>query len=109
MGYYSFFKFDVIDKKTKEWTPDADLVIDALLEKSGYGSTLLEDEVKWYDHEKDCIAISASFPDVIIIVDREGEESGDFARDYYCNGKLVSDVPEIVYKEPHEVYAELGV
>lgn len=43
---------------------------------------------KWYDHDKDMIAMSLSFPDVLFKLHGEGEESGDIWDAYYLNGKM---------------------
>lgn len=42
---------------------------------------------KWYDHNKHCLEVSKKFPNELIVVEGEGEESGDLWKEYYMAGK----------------------
>ena len=74
MGYYTTYD---ISNNSQE-------VIDRIHEVSEYSCL---QGVKWYDHERDCLQISKEFPDQVISVEGEGEESGDIWKAYYKNGK----------------------
>ncbi len=48
-----------------------------------------KDEVKWYDHDKEMLALSVAFPDVTFRLYGEGEERDDVWQTYYKNGKMI--------------------
>jgi hypothetical protein len=43
---------------------------------------------KWYEHEKEIAEASKSVPDVIIVVDGQGESQGDVWRKFFKAGKV---------------------
>lgn len=53
------------------------------------------DDIKWYDHDKDVMKISVKHPELTIILDGKGEESGDIWRKFFRNGKSYSWKPQI--------------
>jgi hypothetical protein len=55
-----------------------------VLEPDGTSS----DAAKWYEHETDIGGMSAAFPNVLLMLSGEGEESGDIWRKYFLNGKM---------------------
>jgi len=58
----------------------------------------LDDEpMKWYDHETDMIKYSLSKPDVLFVLDGDGEDSGDIWRKYFKNGKMQPALAKIVF------------
>lgn len=54
---------------------------------------------KWYGHEADCLQVSKQFPEVVIEVSGEGEESGDIWKAYYLNGKTYRAEAKITFEE----------
>lgn len=44
-------------------------------------------ETKWYEHDKDMLALSQQFPDNVFDLYGEGENSEDMWHTYYKNGK----------------------
>jgi hypothetical protein len=56
-------------------------------------------EGKWYDWEKEVTAISAKFPDLLIEIDGDGEESDDFWKARIKNGECEIVRGKIVYSE----------
>ncbi|MGQ5176965.1 hypothetical protein ACSQ7W_11750 [Bacillus halotolerans] len=60
------------------------------------------DELKWYGHEEDMREISRLFPDVLITLKGEGEESGDVWRKYFKNGKMQSCYAKITFDDYDE-------
>lgn len=74
MGYYTDF----------DLSSNSDEVVEALQKQSEYSYFR---GIKWYEHEDDCKKVSLLFPDTVIEVSGEGEESGDVWKAYYKNGK----------------------
>ena len=48
-----------------------------------------EEPCKWYDHERDMLAVSAKIPQATIRLEGEGEESGDIWRKTFKGGALL--------------------
>jgi len=99
MGYYTRFSLNIIGE-----LPIGKNIEDFELEiskKSVYDSdyNLFEDEIKWYDYSDDLKEFSKLYPELIFVVDGEGEESGDIWRAFYKNGKEQLSVPAIIFDE----------
>lgn len=69
MGYYT--RYDISDNSEE--------IQEAINLKSGY-ERVDEDSIKWYDCEKDMRDVSVDFPNIVLTVSGEGEESGDIWR-----------------------------
>lgn len=96
MGYYTKYDLsvttDVKDINIKELKNK--IVID--LSQILYGepphidswefSDLLEEEMKWYDFEKDMTSLSKKYPDVLFLLEGKGEESEDIWKAYFKDG-----------------------
>ena len=61
------------------------------------------DEAKWYEHSKDMVMISERFPNVYFELYGEGEEHGDYWKEYYHDGECEFCRGEIVYEQPKKV------
>lgn len=84
MGYMTRYKL--------EWEPRKEAVSIFLEanEETFYGINSdgsSAEEVKWYDHDKDIIALSKQFKDVLFTLSGEGEEAEDIWKKYFQNGK----------------------
>lgn len=55
---------------------------------------------KWYKHDEHMTALSKKFPDVVFVLDGEGEETGDMWRKFFKNGEVRSAEVEVKYTEP---------
>lgn len=55
--------------------------------------------IKWYEHEKDILAISRRFPKILFILEGEGEDSGDIWKKYFKNGKIQVCKAKITFDE----------
>lgn len=78
MGYYTTYDISANSSKIQ----------DAIENKSG--DTFYEglvSEVKWYSWHQDCLEISKSYADQLIVVEGDGEEQGDQWKAYFKNGK----------------------
>jgi hypothetical protein len=63
------------------------------------GYNPFEDECKWYDHHKEMVNVSETYPNVLFILNGEGEERGDLWTKYYKNGKCQECRAKITYDE----------
>lgn len=59
-------------------------------------------EIKWYESIEDLLKVSKAFPDTLIQVDGEGEESGDIWRTFYKGGKSQCAKAKVVYEDYDE-------
>ena len=88
MGYmtrYSLYTRPGIDNLEKE--PE-------LQDLGFYGSAGFYDadeRMKWYMHQDDMLTVSSRYPDVLFILDGDGEESGDIWRKFFQNGKMLRE------------------
>lgn len=52
-----------------------------------------QSDVKWYDYDDDMKSLSKRWPNVLFILDGDGEEQGDVWRAWYRNGKGIKVEP----------------
>lgn len=116
MGYYTSFSLSTVTGNAETRIPitaeDADgnpvtvftrtpkpieILREELSKQVGYNP--FEDSCKWYDHDKDMMAFSKLYPDVVFALKGEGEESGDIWVTYYKNGKRQHCKAIITYDE----------
>jgi hypothetical protein len=84
MGYRTQFCIDIIPEPSKELleeTISGGMTIGELYEE-------VTDEMKWYDHEEEMVALSLKYPDYVFILDGRGESPDDVWRSFYKNGKF---------------------
>lgn len=113
MGYYTDYLL-----KT-EWMPEKvdlqsfdtmiyEMLVTALLENKdavyAFGEKMAYADgegqnTRWYDHEKDFIALSKQFPDVLFTLDGEGEEAGDIWRKFFYRGEMAGGKAQIILPE----------
>ena len=55
---------------------------------------------KWYNHDRDMLALSKKYPDIVFQLDGEGVEAGDVWRKWYKNGKGQKYKPDFTL--PHD-------
>ena len=125
MGYYTYFtlgvhkkKYDVnntevtvdfeIEKKIAvelakliyEIKPtemtESDIKYLAEVEERGIYA-VLDDSLKWYEHEDDMCKLSAMFPDLYFTLEGDGEEFDDFWRKLFHNGQCIGCVDGEIY------------
>lgn len=109
MGYYTYFTMEAIDtstnlplsvEKEKEickrlW----EISEDAIYEGENFYECL-GDTLKWYDHQKDMITLSKEFPEVMFMLEGEGEERDDIWRLYVHNGEWELCTARIEFEVP---------
>lgn len=82
MGYYTVHKLVIVSGD--DYMTDYESEIK---EESGYGDSLFNHEVKWYDYEKDMLLYSKKHPKVVFLIEGEGEDREDIWRAYFKNGR----------------------
>ena len=82
MGYYTHYTLET------DHEHDMEKFEAAIREVSGYGCNMFEESIKWYDHEKDMLAVSKQFPDVTFFLTGTGEESTDLWAQWFKNGEV---------------------
>jgi len=88
MGYYTNFSISI--KQGQDYLGDLQ---NAIEKQSDYtfdndGTEIYSDgSIKWYEHSKDMENVSKLFPDLVLQVDGEGEESGDIWTTFWKDGK----------------------
>jgi len=114
MGYLTFHELSVFtdDTLTKTINNDKyDEIVELLGKVTDYEDMLFEDTIKWYEHDEDMIRLSKQYPDYVFQLDGDGEESDDFWRTYYKNGKKQEVDVKRVYGEynPDELKDEVDI
>lgn len=66
------------------------------------GSGDTAEECKWYEHDEDMRRFSKKYPNVLFILEGEGEESGDIWKKYYKDGKCQEVQAKLVFEEYDE-------
>jgi hypothetical protein len=100
MGYYTTYHLDIqgkgIDFDKYEIFEEIGII-------SRYGEEMFEDgsayEIKWYSHEEDMTQISKKYPDLLFILNGNGEENGDIWRKHFKNGKTHFSKAKIVFDD----------
>ena len=109
MGYYTYFTMEACDtttnaplsaEKEKEickrlWEISKDAIYEGDCFYDCFGDTL-----KWYDHHDDMIALSKEFPDVMFMLEGEGEDRDDNWRLFVQNGEWEEVFATIVWNAP---------
>lgn len=109
MGYYTYYAMEAKNTKTGAYLDEAleakicqrlyEISKGAIIEDdSFYGC--LGDSLKWYNHRDDMIDLSKEFPDVIFMLEGEGEERDDNWRLYVQNGEWEEVYATIVWNAP---------
>ena len=97
MGYYTYLSVEIdIEEVTVDQVAGALAEVNNDTDVAFWRSALLgETEVKWYDGTADMKKVSQRFPDAVITLRGEGEDSNDRWVEYHHNGKVQrEDMPE---------------
>ena len=100
MGYYTDYNLTAHGASEKQLTEMNKIIIQEWgLEKWGDGWWC---NAKWYDHDDDMIGLSNLYPDVLFILEGNGEESDDIWITYYKGGKHQYCPASIIFPEYDE-------
>lgn len=61
------------------------------------------DSVKWYDHPTDMVHVAEKFPEMYFMLEGNGEEFGDFWREYYHDMDVEYCRGDIVFEQPKKI------
>lgn len=102
MGYYTRHTLTIIDNddinihtKVQDYINENEDLEYALGDDFGESS----DSCKWYEHENDMRKISKAFPDILFLLEGEGEDSGDMWKEYYLDGKMQRCQAKLTFEE----------
>ncbi|UMO76292.1 hypothetical protein SEA_TOMAS_107 [Streptomyces phage Tomas] len=56
------------------------------------------DNLKWYEHEEDMKTLSSEWPNVLFILEGDGEEAGDMWKAWFRNGHMYKLTAKIVFE-----------
>ena len=109
MGYYTYYTMGAHDTKTNApVNEELEKTICERLYAISKGAIFeaetfeecLDDSLKWYDHFEDMLSLSVEFPDVVFILEGEGEERDDNWRLFVQNGMWEEVRARIMWDSP---------
>lgn len=92
MGYYTDYDFSNNSQEVIE-------AIHALADYPIYGNGGNIQYAKWYEWKEHLKEVSERFPDEVISIEGEGEESGDIWKAYFKNGKSFKAQAVLTFEE----------
>jgi len=102
MGYYTCHTLSIISGNDTdnliEQFRDENENAQYAFDKNGFTA----DACKWYDHQKDMRAFSQKHPDVVFLLEGEGEDNTDMWREYYKSGKMQRSAVVITFEQYDE-------
>jgi hypothetical protein len=104
MGYYTRHQLSIVESEKTTYEDVQNYINSDDDMEYALGDSFGEDEEphKWYTHEEDMRRMSKEFPDIIFLLEGEGEESGDIWKEYYKNGKIQRCQARLVFEEFNE-------
>lgn len=99
MGYYTDYNLTVLSGPHKY---AEDVIIDKIREFDDYAAWALSEDgeaTKWYSHRDDMVEFSKMFPEDVLMLHGEGEESGDIWWEFFKNGRSYRVMVEYVIPE----------
>jgi hypothetical protein len=93
MGYYTNYQLSIISGD--DYTTDYEKEISEL---AGYDYCFGE-SIKWYCCEDDMRVYSTNHPQVLFLLEGEGDENDDVWRAYFQDGKMFKTKVKLVFEE----------
>ena len=92
MGYYTRHQLTIVSGNDYKTDYEQEIT------DSTQYSSLFDDEIKWYDCEKDMKSYSEKHPNVVFCIEGQGEESEDIWKAYFQNGKMFKTKAKLVFE-----------
>lgn len=105
MGYYTCFSLRVMTADNSVDHPNSAAIIAMLREANEYANyALTEDgdtemDAKWYEYTDELREFSKLYPDALLVLYGDGENSDDFWCSYFRNGKVQCTQGRIEFDE----------
>lgn len=100
MGYNTYYNIEVENIPAESVQPLVTRLEPMLEDTHAIFNTIFGSYYgRWYDWDKDLLAISSDYPDVFITVHGDGEDSEDLWRAYIKDGAIQECGAKIVYDE----------
>ena len=112
MGYYTCFSLEVMVADNSAVHPEAAAIIAKLRETNENANYAFDQDgatemdAKWYDYTDELRVFSKLYPDALLVLYGDGENSDDFWYSYFRNGKVQYTPARIEFDEFDE--AELA-
>lgn len=93
MGYYTTYTLsaDIKWDEINDYLDSLDSSEYYLAQLDYYQDGAWGNNFGWYEHDEDMASLSKAFPDVLFVLDGQGEEAGDIWRKWYRNGEKISE------------------
>ena len=112
MGYITFYELRV--ENAQEFPKEELAKASAALRRAVLGEEddddpfnwVSYDWMEWHTHKTDMLALSTQFPDMLFCLYGDGEESTNFWREFFKNGKSCCQPARICY-DPPPIWAEV--
>ncbi len=108
MGYMTFYTLVVGDWEHEISDDRHEQILDWLEHDENFRNELedfhesgMNGYTKWYEHDRDMLRLSRTFPDVLFVLWGEGEDPGDLWKCYYLGGR-VQEAPARVEYPPFD-------
>lgn len=105
MSYYTQYELSICSSNFEDFDKEPEIVTELLkcdvfkydtcVYKSFY-DLLGNNEMKWYNHEKDLLEVSKKFPSILLCLRGEGEDREDIWNKYFKNGKVFTYYAEFI-------------
>ena len=103
MGYYTCFSLEVMTADNSAVHPEATAIIAKLRETNEDANCALNEDgttemdAKWYDYTDELREFSTRYPDALLVLYGDGENSDDLWCSYFRNGKVQCTPGRIEY------------
>jgi hypothetical protein len=98
MGYQSYFSWQIFDENEDEIQSTLkyeEALSQFFQDEYGYEYWPIWEGAKWYDYVEDMKKFSTKYPNLFFLMQREGEDAGDWTRLYVHDGVSYETLAQI--------------